>query len=127
MSSPSGAVQDIPARFRTSPGTLFVDRAMTVLIKLGGVLVITTVLGIFVFIAAQVFPLFREARVSEAGAIQLPQVRYAALGMDEWGRMPLLVEPDGRMLVVDIEARRTSEIEVKYPGEAAPRVTAASW
>ena len=83
--------------------TLFVDRFMTVFIKFGGALVITSVLGIFVFIFLQIWPLFTPASVNPLKSIQLPDTKFALLGIDEWGAKPFLVEPDGSLFVVDYE------------------------
>jgi len=97
------------SRFQTARLTLFVDRLMTVVIKFGGALVITSVLGIFLFIVLQIWPLFAPAKVAELKSIQLPDAKFALLGIDEWGAKPFLVEPDGKMLVVDYESGSLSE------------------
>ena len=97
------------SRFQTARLTLFVDRLMTVVIKFGGALVITSVLGIFLFIVLQIWPLFAPAKVAELKSIQLPDAKFALLGIDEWGAKPFLVEPDGKMLVVDYESGSVSE------------------
>jgi phosphate transport system permease protein len=102
------------SRFQTSRSTLFVDRLMTVFIKLGGLLVITSVLGIFAFILIQIWPLFAPARIEETKSVQLPQTPFALLGIDEWGALPFLVEPDGRMLTVDGETGEISEKNIDF-------------
>ncbi len=102
------------SRFQTSRSTLFVDRLMTVFIKLGGVLVTTSVLGIFAFILIQIWPLFAPARIEEIKSVQLPQTPFALLGIDEWGALPFLVEPDGRMLTVDGETGEISEKNIDF-------------
>jgi phosphate transport system permease protein len=96
-------------RFETSKLTLLVDRFMTVFIKFGGALVITSVLGIFVFIVLQIWPLFGPPSVSPLKSIPLPDTKYALLGVDEWGAKPFLVEPDGSLLVVDYETGETQD------------------
>ncbi len=114
------------SRFQTSPGTLFLDRFMTLFIKLGGVFVVSSVFGIFVFIFVQIFPLFQSATVKEVKSIQLPSGQFPILGVDEWGQKPFLVEPDGSMLFVDLESGKMEDIAVDF-GDALPHtVTAAS-
>ena len=112
------------SRFQTAKMTLLMDRFMTVFIKFGGALVITSVLGIFVFIFLQIWPLFAPAKVTPLKSIQLPDTKYALLGMDEWGAKPYLVEPDGSLFVVDYETgeMRDQSLDLGITG----RVTAAS-
>jgi phosphate transport system permease protein len=102
-----------PARFVTSPLTLFVDRAMTWLIRAGGVGIIVAVFGIFLFIGWQVLPLFMSAQVEEASTATLPSgIRTDSIrGMisDEWGELPAVLTDDGRLtfLPQPIGARTT--------------------
>ena len=112
------------SRFQTAKLTLVVDRLMTVFIKFGGALVITSVLGIFVFILLQIWPLFAPAKVETLKSIQLPDTKYSLLGIDEWGAKPFLVEPDGSMLVVDYETGETKKQPLDLGIQAT--VTAAS-
>ena len=112
------------SRFQTAKLTLVIDRLMTVFIKFGGALVITSVLGIFVFILLQIWPLFSPAKVETLKSIQLPDTKYSLLGIDEWGAKPFLVEPDGSMLVVDYETGETKKQPLDLGIQAA--VTAAS-
>ncbi len=114
------------SRFETSPGTLFLDRFMTLFIKLGGVLVVSSVFGIFVFIFVQIFPLFQAAAVREIKSIQLPEGQFPILGVDEWGQKPFLVEPDGSMLFVDLETGKLQDIAVDFGDSQPHTVTAAS-
>jgi len=99
---------------------------MTGFIKLGGVLVIAAVLGIFVFILFQIFPLFRTAEVREVKTIQLPQARFSILGVDEWGKLPFLIEPDGKVLLVNAETGEMAESPIDFGHAEAPEITAAS-
>jgi phosphate transport system permease protein len=92
-----------PARFQASRLTLLVDRFMTHFIKVGGVLVITAVLGIFVFILSQVLPLMRGAEVKELKSIAVPKGDYAVIGADEWSVLPFLAELSGKIHFVDAE------------------------
>ena len=54
---------EVPKRFQPSKTVLLIDRWMTQFIKVGGVSIIAAVLGIFVFIFVQIFPLFGGAKV----------------------------------------------------------------
>lgn len=113
-------------RFQTGPLTLFVDRLMTFVIKFGGAMVITAVLGIFVFIFAQVFPLFQAARVAELKSVQLPDAKYTILGVDEWGAKPFLVEATGEILLVDYETGSITEAPVDFGDATSHEISSAS-
>lgn len=104
---------EIPERFRVSRGTLRLDRFMTVFIRFGGIAVVAGVFGIFFFILSQILPLFHGAKVREMGRIEIPEMDVAAIGLDEWSELPLLVGRDGRLLFIDLVGDR---------GVFAPRV-----
>jgi len=112
------------ARFQTSKRTLAIDRLMTVVIKFGGALVITSVLGIFLFILLQIWPLFAPASVEPLKSIPIPAAKYALLGIDEWGGNPFLVKTDGSFLVVDYESGTATDKAIDLGTTA--QVTAAS-
>ncbi len=92
---------------------------MTRFIKVGGIGVITLVLGIAVFILWQILPLFRGARV-EAGAERALEVAdYRILGVDEYADLPLLVDAKGRLSVVDLAGDRGQiEIDPEFEDDA---------
>ena len=108
----------LAARFATSRMTLFIDRAMTWLIRTGGLGVILTVFGIFVFIAWQVIPLFRSATITAIGTTALPSGMTAkdvrGLLSDEWGGLPLIVNRDGTAAFIPVggEAPITANLEL---------------
>ncbi len=107
---------EIPVRFRPSPGTLMMDRVMTVVIQSGGVLVIAAVFGIFLFIASQIWPLFVGAHVEKAGKRDVPPGEYLALGVDEWGELPFLVRPDGSLVFIPTDQERpVEELALELP------------
>ena len=101
---------DVPARFRVARSTLAFDRFMTWFIRLGGVLVITAVAGIFVFILSQIQPLFRGAEVSPAKTIAAPAKDYRLLGMDEWSGLPVLIGPDATLTFIDTAGARPPQV-----------------
>lgn len=113
-------------RFQTAPATLFMDRFMTIAIKAGGALVITSVLGIFFFILFQIWPLFAPASVTESKNIPLPDNHYSIIGIDEWGALPFLMEPDGKMLTADFETGVIREIPIDFGENPPPKFTAAT-
>jgi phosphate transport system permease protein len=89
-----------PMRFRPSRGVLIIDSLMTHVIRFGGILVITAVLGIFVFIGFQIWPLFAGAAVKEIASRQTGGGDFRYLLLDEWGELPLLVGVDGGVFLV---------------------------
>lgn len=105
---------EVHSRFVTQPFTLFIDRLMTGFIKVGGALVITAVLGIFVFILAQIFPLFQAATVSPQPSVTLPAGNYAVLGIDEWGALPFALETSGRIVTADLKKGLATEVESPF-------------
>ncbi len=106
---PEDTALDDPKRFTASRQVLAVDWFMTVFIRLGGVGVIVTVVGIFFFILSQVVPLFQGANVDEVSrgeAPSLPQGNYIGLATDEWSELPLVVREDGRVYFIDLRGQR---------------------
>jgi phosphate transport system permease protein len=74
----SGDPRAVPERFLVGARTLRLDRFMTRLVTFGGVAIITAVFGIFAFIGAVAWPLFRGPSVTD-----LPVVGTAGLeGME---------------------------------------------
>jgi phosphate transport system permease protein len=103
-------LSEIPARFRVARSTLAFDRFMTSFIKLGGVVVIAAVAGIFVFILSQILPLFRGAEVVEEKNVAVEPKSYAMLGVDEWSELPVLIERDGTLTFIDATGARPAQI-----------------
>jgi phosphate transport system permease protein len=103
---------EVPARFRVARSTLAFDRFMTWFIKLGGVLVITAVAGIFVFILSQIVPLFRGAEVVEEKHVAVDAKPYAMLGVDEWSELPVLIEANGTLTFLDTKGARAPQVVV---------------
>lgn len=76
---------EIPARFRVSWATLWLDRLMTGGIMSGGVLIILAVLGIFLFILSETLPLFGGASLEEEKAKIANMPLHASLALDDKG------------------------------------------
>jgi len=91
-----------PKRFEVSRGTLLLDRAMTQLIRVGGLAVILAVFGIFFFIVKEILPLFRSATVVAEHAVETPGDAPRVLGVDEWGEMPFLYRGGAEVVVVEM-------------------------
>jgi phosphate transport system permease protein len=115
-----------PARFRVSRRTLAFDSFMTWFIKLGGVLVITAVAGIFIFILFQIIPLFKGARVGELKVVAADAKSYRMLGVDEWSELPVLVEPNGTLTFIDTTGARPPQVVAPDFGEAR-QITAVAY
>jgi phosphate transport system permease protein len=107
-----------PQRFEISKSAYFIDRAMTHIIRVGGIGVIIAVLGIFVFILSQILPLFQAARVEPLQTHQLPQETYTILGADEWTVYPVLLTADGQMSFVDlVGGRGQQQVDLRFPSD----------
>jgi len=107
-------------RHEVNPRTLAVDRWMARLIHVGGLGVIAAVLGMLVFLVAQVVPLFRGAELEELSSVQLP-AGVAALVVDEYGELPCAVMPDGELRFHRLDGSLALSWRPDLPGR---RVTA---
>jgi phosphate transport system permease protein len=111
------AAKPNPKRFETSSLTLWIDWGMTWFIRSGGVAVIIAVFGIFVFIAAQVFPLFISADVDPLKTISVPKEiapqQIRGLISDEWGELPAVLSAKSlTFLPQDNSAPRTVGLDL---------------
>jgi len=84
------APREVPARFLASKATLRFDRFMGWAIQAGGVGIIIAVFGIFVFITAEIIPLFRGAKVGKPENFTVGATHVAVMGVDEWAGKPFL-------------------------------------
>ncbi len=113
-----------PRRFEVSRATLWFDRFMGWLIRLGGVAVILSVFGIFYFVVKEVVPLFRSADVAEAGEVAAGTAP-AVLGVDEWGEMPFFYDGGNKVAFVDVADGSRRDVEI--PGLEGLKVTAQAF
>src|SRR4029079_10991227 len=81
---------------------LCIDRFMTRFINVGGISIITAVLGIFVFILWQILPMFGGAKVKKMMEVSAPNQAYKLLGIDEWGDLPFLLQVNGKIIFLDL-------------------------
>ncbi|WP_269539166.1 ABC transporter permease subunit [Cerasicoccus fimbriatus] len=107
---PNKSAAPDPERFEVSKGTLRLDTFMTHFIKVGGVGIILAVFAIFIFIAAQVMPLFQSAEVHQQAVIDTGVADFEIIGVDEWGELPFVVNlADGSFTFIDIERKEGLE------------------
>ena len=98
--------------------TLWIDRGMTWFIRSGGVAVIIAVFGIFLFIGAQVLPLFLSAHVAPLTTVSVPKEiqpqQIRGLISDEWGELPAVLSQAGTLtfLPQDGSAPRTVGLDL---------------
>jgi phosphate transport system permease protein len=118
-----------PARPRvrkTTRAVRFVDKLTTTVITGGGIMVIVAVLGIMVFLAAVVVPLFRGAKIGEPIHYQLftadspPDLLFIEL--DEYKTRGMTLDRAGKLTVFDARTGAMIEEQQFLPADA--RVTA---
>ena len=79
-------------------------------------MVIVAVFGIFIFIASQIFPLFKGAEVAKLEEGAVPAGDYLAMGVDEWGELPYYITPQGSVVIVPRDKTRKGEtLEIDLP------------
>lgn len=105
-----------PDRFKTAASTHAIDRFMTHFIKVGGVSLIVAVFAIFLFIFIQILPLFQGAKVTEAGALKLPQGKFVGIGVDEWSEYPFAMDEKGRLYFMRVDGQARVEAPVMTKG-----------
>lgn len=118
--------RSVPERFIASRATVRLDQLMTWLIRAGGLGIIIAVLGIFVFILAEVIPLFEPARFRQeseaaissggAGAAATP---ITLMGVDEWAQKPFIYRGGTEITLADLsENGRIETLPVDLPADA---------
>ena len=87
---------------RTSPHRLLIDRAARWVVTGGGLAIIACILGILIFILAEVWPLTRPAQVAMGRSIAFDRAS-AALLVDEHQTHLASVDPRGEIRVVRVD------------------------
>lgn len=101
-----------------------VDHLAGVLISVGGFLVIVAVLGICVYLVAEVLPLFRGAKMHETATLSTPATSPRLVVCDEYKRSALLIDAKGLASLVNLgDGRVVSKGTLASEGR---RVTAMS-
>lgn len=106
---PENPLKADPKRFDVSRNTLLADAFMTQFIKVGGIGIILAVFGIFLFIFAEVVPLFRGATVTPVATIETGVKDFRLLGVDDWSEMPFVVDAKGDFHFVTLNVERDEE------------------
>jgi phosphate transport system permease protein len=82
---------------------LLADRIARVTVVAGGLTVIASILGILVFILAEVAPLFRGARVERGRTIELAGAEPLAVLVDEYRSQVATLDAAGMLRVVELD------------------------
>lgn len=114
-----------PRRRQTRPLVHFVDRLTTVVITVGGIMVIVAVLGILVYLVSVVVPLFRPARVLSTHQVNLwdgqtPKLLW--LETDTHRTRIMTLDQSGRAELFDLQSGQRLAEQPLLPATA--RVTA---
>ena len=113
-----------PRRRRTARSVIFADRVTGAVIRTGGILVVVAVLGICVFLAATVVPLFGGAQQGSATRYPLPGGHASELllaEVDEYQLLGMALLRDGTLTVFDAQRGQTIRTQKLLPDGAAVR------
>lgn len=95
---------------------------MARLIHVGGISVIAAVLGMLVFLVAEVFPLFAGAKLEELPAVRLSAPAGSLVGMDEYGELPHVCLADGTLRFYRIDGTLVREWKPDLAGRTVTSV-----
>lgn len=95
-----------PVHLQTPRKRLIADRAARWVVSVGGLAIIVSILGILVFILAEVWPLMAKARVRPVREIPLPGPAAGALISDEHRTHVATLAADGHVRVVRLRDGR---------------------
>jgi phosphate transport system permease protein len=116
----------VVSRTRTNR-RLLADRLAARTVVLGGLVIISSILAILFVIAAEVWPLFRPPRVTEAArAAAAAPAPGAVLGVDEYRETASLLAADGSLRLVPLKADLSAPAPLPVSGLEGARVTAAT-
>ena len=121
MTDQPNTPRPVPERFLASKATLRLDRFMTVVIRFGGIGIILAVIGIFVFILAEILPLFGGATVNHGENYPLNITDAAVMGVDEWAQKPFFYQGGTKLSLADLaNGGKIENITLNLPQDAAP-------
>ena len=102
-----GGIPSLPASTRrVSRRSLRIDRLVRRIIFAGGLGVILTISGIFLFILIEVLPLFSGAKVRLLKEIPTGLHDALLLGTDEWTARPFILSRDGTVTLLDLSGQQ---------------------
>jgi len=118
---PKPASRPVPKRFLASKATLRLDRFMTLAIQFGGIGIIIAVFGIFLFILAEVMPLFGRAKVDHGETFPLKLANVRVMGADEWAVKPFFYDGTADLKFASLSNKGTLEtLPLTLPEGAVP-------
>ena len=101
----------------TKKSVLIADKIADIGISVGGLLVIVSVVGIMVFLAAVVVPLFGGAKSEKPVSYDLaPVKRLLFVNIDEYGTMALRVIDNGRVETIHAPTGKQLKAQALYVG-----------
>jgi phosphate transport system permease protein len=112
---------------RTSRKRLIADRAARWVVSAGGLAIIVSILGILVFILAEVWPLMSRARVRTVRQVSLPGPAAGALLADEHRTHVAALAADGHVRIVRLkDGRVAGDVDLGTGPLAGARIPAGS-
>lgn len=88
---------------------------MSWIIRVGGIGVVVAVLGILVFILAEILPLFAGAEVAQKDQVATAAPKARLLGSDEAARMPFVYEGGRELKFIDVAAKAVTTLPLPIP------------
>jgi phosphate transport system permease protein len=113
---------------QTPKRRLWADRFATGVVSAGGLAIIASILGILLFIALEVWPLTRPARVTAARQVSFATAPIGAVLVDEHRSHAATLDRDGRVRVVRLDDGRVvaeSDLAAVLAAPASPAADAA--
>ena len=133
MADPGPPKTDSPSRLLTQRSRvtpkrrLIADRLARWVVSAGGLAIIASILGILVFIVAEVWPLTRPARVQALRPLPLPGPPAGALIADEYRTHVAALGADGKVRAVRLrDSQVVSTTDLGVPGLTRMKVAPSS-
>lgn len=117
-----------PARRRTPNRVHLIDQIANSVIRLGGLAVIAAVIGIFVYLASVVVPLFAPGTAEQAASgqtkIQTDERAAVSVHLDEYGGSAAIVDSSGAVRAIELATGAALGELPAEPGVSAVSTTA---
>lgn len=115
------APRPVPERFLASKATLRFDRFMGLAIQAGGFGIIIAVFGIFIFIIAEIIPLFQGAKVGKPENFSIAAKNVGVMGVDEWAEKPFFYAGGHDVTFAGLDGKHAPEtVPLTLPEGAEP-------